>query len=173
MRWLGDGPYRVWKNRIHDVNFNVWEKDYNNTITGESFNNLVYPEFKGYHANVNWVRLETTESAFDILVETPNIFTQVFTPESPQQNRGGTVPPFPDADISFLYEIPAIGTKFKQGFLIPIAFCDRYYGRNRYSFTSNKFTLSRNIDRCFCDSFRKFIIHQKISPFSPLISPQF
>jgi hypothetical protein len=114
MRWLGDGPYRVWKNRIHGVNFNVWEKDYNNTITGESFNNLVYPEFKGYHANVNWVRLETTESAFDILVETPNIFTQVFTPESPQQNRGGTVPPFPDADISFLFEIPAIGTKFKQ-----------------------------------------------------------
>jgi len=114
MQWLGDGPYRVWKNRIHGVNFNRWEKSYNNTITGESFNNLVYPEFKGYHANMNWVRFETSKSAFTILVETPNLYMQVFTPASPAENRGGTVPPFPDGDISFLYEIPAIGTKFKK-----------------------------------------------------------
>jgi hypothetical protein len=90
------------------------EKKYNKTITGESFNDLIYPEFKGYHADMNWVRLETTESPFTILLETPNIFMQIFTPDSPAENRGGTVPPFPDGDISFLYEIPAIGTKFKQ-----------------------------------------------------------
>jgi hypothetical protein len=114
MQWLGRGPYRVWKNRIHGANFNLWEKKYNKTITGESFNDLIYPEFKGYHADMNWVRLETTESPFTILLETPNIFMQIFTPDSPAENRGGTVPPFPDGDISFLYEIPAIGTKFKQ-----------------------------------------------------------
>ena len=113
MQWLGRGPYRVWKNRIHGTNFGVWEKEYNNTITGESFNNLIYPEFKGYHAGVNWLRLETTESPIHILVETPNIFVQVFTPDPPAEIVKENVPPFPDADISFLYEIPAIGTKFK------------------------------------------------------------
>ena len=114
MQWLGRGPYRVWKNRIHGTNFGVWKKDYNNTITGESFNNLIYPEFKGYHAGVNWMRLETTESPINILLETPNIFVQVFTPASPAEIVKENVPPFPDANISFLYEIPAIGTKFKN-----------------------------------------------------------
>lgn len=114
MKWFGNGPYRVWKNRIHGTNMGVWEKDYNNTITGESFNELIYPEFKGYHANVNWLRLETTETPFTILVETPNLYMQLFTPGAPQLVRGGTMPPFPEGDLSFLYEIPAIGTKFKQ-----------------------------------------------------------
>lgn len=115
MNWLGKGPYRVWKNRIHGTNFGMWEKEYNNTITGESFNDLVYPEFKGYHAHVNWVRFETSETPFTILVETPNIYMQIFTPDIPKEVRGGVYPPFPDGDISFLYEIPAIGTKFKKG----------------------------------------------------------
>jgi hypothetical protein len=39
---------------------------------------------------------------------------QVFKPGVPEKVRGGTMPPFPEGDISFLYEIPAIGTKFKQ-----------------------------------------------------------
>jgi hypothetical protein len=113
MQWLGNGPYHVWKNRIHGTNFGLWQKDYNNTITGESFNELIYPEFKGYHANINWVRFETTETPFTIFVETPNLFMQLFTPAAPKQVSGGTMPVFPNGDISFLYEIPAIGTKFK------------------------------------------------------------
>ena len=114
MQWLGKGPYRVWKNRIHGTNFGVWEKEYNNTITGESFKNLIYPEFKGYHANMNWVKFETTETPFTILVSTPNIFMQIFTPGTPREVKGDVMPIFPDGDISFLYEIPAIGTKFKR-----------------------------------------------------------
>ena len=43
MTWMGRGAYRVWKNRIAGTNYGVWHKDYNNTITGESFENLVYP----------------------------------------------------------------------------------------------------------------------------------
>ncbi|HZH71723.1 MAG TPA: glycoside hydrolase family 2 TIM barrel-domain containing protein [Mariniphaga sp.] len=112
--WMGRGPYRVWKNRIKGSIFGVWEKEYNNTITGESFNNLIYPEFKGYHGNLYWATLETTESPITIITETPNLFFQLYTPERPQHVAGGVYPPFPDGDLSFLYEIPAIGTKFKQ-----------------------------------------------------------
>lgn len=114
IKWMGRGPYRVWKNRLKGNNIGVWEKTYNNTITGESFNKLIYPEFKGYHGNLYWATLETTETPFTIISETPNLFMQLFTPDKPQHVAGGTYPPFPDADISFLYEIPAIGTKFQQ-----------------------------------------------------------
>lgn len=112
--WMGRGPYRVWKNRIKGSNFGVWEKKYNNTITGESFNELIYPEFKGYHGNLYWAKLETSESPITIISETPNLYFRLFTPAKPQVVRGGVYPPFPDGDLSFLYEIPAIGTKFQQ-----------------------------------------------------------
>jgi len=114
VKWMGRGPYRVWKNRLKGSNFGVWEKAYNNTITGESFNELVYPEFKGYHGNLYWATLQTTESDFTVISETPNLYFQLFTPAKPQFVAGGTYPPFPEGDISFLYEIPAIGTKFNQ-----------------------------------------------------------
>jgi hypothetical protein len=114
VKWMGSGPYRVWKNRITASNFGVWEKEYNNTITGESFNNLIYPEFKGYHGNLYWAKLETTESDFTVISESPNLYFQLFKPAEPKHVAGGTHPPFPEGDISFLYEIPAIGTKFKQ-----------------------------------------------------------
>jgi hypothetical protein len=114
VQWMGRGPYRVWKNRLKGSNFGVWEKAYNNTITGESFNELVYPEFKGYRGNLYWAKLETTESDFTVIAETPNLYFRIFTPAKPQQVAGGTYPPFPEGDISFLYDIPAIGTKFKQ-----------------------------------------------------------
>ena len=112
VRWMGRGPYRVWKNRMQGSTFGVWEKDYNNTITGESFNELIYPEFKGYHSNLYWVTFNTSESPFTVICGTPNIYLQLFKPGKPKFVAGGTFPPFPEGDISFLYEIPAIGTKF-------------------------------------------------------------
>lgn len=112
--WMGRGPYRVWKNRQKGSNIGVWEKQYNNTITGESFNNLIYPEFKGYHGNLYWAKLKTTESDFTIISETPNLYFQLFKPAKPEFVQGGVYPQFPDGDLSFLYEISAIGTKFKK-----------------------------------------------------------
>lgn len=114
IQWMGRGPYRVWKNRIKGTSKGVWQKDYNNTITGESFNELIYPEFKGYHANLYWAVLESTQSPVTIISETPNLFFQLYTPARPRYVLGGTYPYFADADISFLYEITPIGTKFKQ-----------------------------------------------------------
>lgn len=114
IQWMGRGPYRVWKNRLKGGTVGVWEKSYNNTITGETFDNLVYPEFKGYHANLYWAKLQTTEGNFTVATETPNLFFQLFTPAKPQHVAGGVYPPFPPGDLSFLYEIPAIGTKFKK-----------------------------------------------------------
>lgn len=108
MKWLGRGPYRVWKNRIPGTNYGIWHKDYNNTITGESYENLVYPEFKGYHANMYWATLESDATPFTIYSRNDGIFYHIFTPEEPAGRVKDTMPKFPDGDISFLLDIPAI-----------------------------------------------------------------
>ena len=111
IKWLGDGPYRVWKNRLKGVKFNVWEKEYNNSITGET---IIYPEFKGYYSNMYWLHLVNEEKPFTVYTTTENLFLRLYTPDDPSADPRYTRVEFPDGDISFLQGINAIGTKFKS-----------------------------------------------------------
>lgn len=110
MEWFGKGPYRVWRNRIRGANYGIWYKEYNNTITGADFENMIYPEFKGYHGNMYWSTLHTSESSFTAYSASDGVFMRIFTPEEPEDNKTNwsANPEFPEGDISFLYEIPAI-----------------------------------------------------------------
>ncbi|MDR0765594.1 MAG: beta-galactosidase [Odoribacteraceae bacterium] len=108
MTWLGRGPYRVWKNRIKGTRHGLWTKDYNNTMTGASFENLVYPEFKGYHAGVYWATIGTDEGDFSVTSGSDGLFLRVFTPAQPAVSRDRALPPFPPGDLSFLYDIPGM-----------------------------------------------------------------
>jgi hypothetical protein len=107
--WLGRGPYRVWKNRLRGVTTDVWTKDYNDTATGRT--GFTYPEFKGYHANLYWGSLHTTEGTFTIVSAQENVFLRLFTPAQPADS-GTAAAPFPGGNISLLDAIPAIGNKF-------------------------------------------------------------
>ncbi|WP_321286022.1 glycoside hydrolase family 2 TIM barrel-domain containing protein [uncultured Sunxiuqinia sp.] len=112
MKWLGDGPYRVYKNRMKGVNFGLWEKEYNNTITGES--GFIYPEFKGYHANTYWAEIKGKNApGFTVYVETNDIFLRMLTPDAPAAPARTKID-YPAGDISFLHGINAIGSKFKN-----------------------------------------------------------
>jgi hypothetical protein len=112
MKYLGRGPYRVWKNRLKGNQLGVWEKAYNNTITGEAWK---YPEFKGWHAEVNWVKLQNKESDFTVYTGQPNIYLQMLQPARPKASpNNNTYPPFPDGSIGFMHAIDAIGTKFNR-----------------------------------------------------------
>lgn len=71
MRWLGQGPCRVWKNRLAGGTFGVWENRYNDTITGHA--GWVYPEFKGYYQAVRWLQLQTTEGPITAVLHTDNV----------------------------------------------------------------------------------------------------
>lgn len=109
MKWLGRGPYRVWKNRIKGVPFGLYHKDYNNTVTGESWN---YPEFKGYHSDFYWVTIENKEIPFTVVSGSADIFLRMFSPQKPKVlSRNNVFPAFPTGDISFLHGITPIGTK--------------------------------------------------------------
>lgn len=111
IKWLGRGPYRVWKNRLKGLKYGVWQKEYNNTITGETWD---YPEFKGYHAEVNWVVIENKESPFTVFTNEKDTYLQIYHPAKEQGalENNNVEPPFPTGDIGFLQGISAIGTKF-------------------------------------------------------------
>lgn len=112
MRWMGRGPYRVWKNRMKGQQFGVWEKAYNNTITGETWD---YPEFKGWHSELYWVKLKNKESDFTIYTDRPGIFLEMGQPEQPKgASNNNTSPLFPEGNIGFMNAISPIGTKFQR-----------------------------------------------------------
>jgi hypothetical protein len=111
MKWRGQGPYRVWKNRLQGTQLGIWEKKYNNTITGESWD---YPEFKGWHAGLYWVQIQNKEAPFVVYTGSKNIFLQMLQPQRPQAAPNDyTHPAFPQGSIGFMHAISAIGTKFQ------------------------------------------------------------
>ncbi|MEX8546950.1 MAG: glycoside hydrolase family 2 TIM barrel-domain containing protein [Mucilaginibacter sp.] len=111
MKWLGRGPYRVWKNRLRGQLFGVFHKDYNNSTTGETWK---YPEFKGYHAEINWVVIENKEAPITVYTDDKNIFLQMYQPSRANGATDKVMPPMPTGGIGFLNGISAMGTKFQE-----------------------------------------------------------
>ncbi|MEZ5071939.1 MAG: glycoside hydrolase family 2 TIM barrel-domain containing protein [Bacteroidales bacterium] len=112
VRYLGKGPYRVWKNRMEGGTFGLWEKSYNNTITGHS--GFDYPEFKGYYANLYWAEIsQSSHPVFRVFSGTDDLFLRLFAPEEAPQPALTSLA-HPPGDLSFLLGIPAIGTKFRE-----------------------------------------------------------
>jgi hypothetical protein len=109
--WLGDGPYRVWRNRLKGPTLGVWETAYNTTETG--YKDWIYPEFAGYFANVRWLKLTTTEGTLTLMVPDEKTFVRIGTPKFPEAKLSGkTMVNFPPGNFAVLRDIPPIGTKF-------------------------------------------------------------
>lgn len=123
VRWLGRGPYRVWRNRLEGQQFGTWSLAYNNTVTGQynSTEPPLYPEFKGYRSDMRWLEIYhqgKVQMRFTSL--TDGLYFRLFTPEEAVDQTPGemggmdegkrkqerTMVKFPDGDISFLLSIP-------------------------------------------------------------------
>ena len=104
-RWLGAGPYRVWQNRIHGTQYNIWENDYNDPIPGETF---TYPEFKGYFGSVSWMSIRTKEGTISLTNETPDSYIGVY---QPRDGRDRLLYTLPESGISVLNVIPPVRNK--------------------------------------------------------------
>jgi hypothetical protein len=110
--YMGNGPYRVWKNRMKGNRFGVWNKAYNNTETGEA--PWVYPEFKGYHSNFYGGYFFTKNNRFTVATETEDLFLRLFTPAWKTDQWHNYEPLFPSGDISFMQGISSIGSKTQR-----------------------------------------------------------
>ncbi len=131
MKWLGDGPYRVWRNRMKGTKFQVWENDYNNTVTGES--GFVYPEFKGFFSSLYWAKVKgRNNNGFTVYCNSENTFLRMLTPQQPKEDPNHRVSvDFPEGNISFVKNIPAIGTKFQTGDKMgPQGNSENYFGND-------------------------------------------
>jgi hypothetical protein len=111
-RWLGKGPSRQWKNRMAGTPVNVWQNIYNNTHTG--YSPVVYPEFKGYYGEVNWMELSTVEGKLYIASKDSGLFVRLFDFYA-LSAAAKPHPEIPLGNISFLDAIPPIGTKLATG----------------------------------------------------------
>ncbi len=115
MRWLGQGPYRVWKNRLEGQEVGVYHKTVNDAIAGYRWSG--FPEFQGYHAQLHWAQLGTSELPITVTTGTPDLFLRVLTPPLPPtwvSTRASVFPSFPEGNISLLHGIGAIGNKFAE-----------------------------------------------------------
>ncbi len=106
MRWLGEGPYRVWKNRLHGTWLGVHEVTQFDQQPGETFR---YPESQGFFAGVRWARLDTQAGALLVQPGQPQGYLRVGTPRISHEN---TTVEFPAGDLSWLHAIAPIGEKF-------------------------------------------------------------
>ncbi len=110
MRWLGRGPYRVWKNRMQGGILDVYRNKYKDHIPGTTWD---FPEFRGYYRDWKWVVFETEDSDITIINVTDELFLGVYRP------KNGNIPAntmlnLPETGIALLHGIPAIGTKFQK-----------------------------------------------------------
>ncbi|MEJ5963119.1 glycoside hydrolase family 2 protein [Pedobacter immunditicola] len=111
--YMGKGPYKVWKNRMKGNQFGVFDKEYNESATGEApFN---YPEFKGYYSNLYWCTFIGKDQSFKVVTDQEDLFLRLFTPKKSKDTSWDNMSPtFPSGDISFMNGISAIGTKTQK-----------------------------------------------------------
>ncbi len=105
VRFLGEGPYRVWQNRLHGTRLEVWENDYNDPIPGETFE---YPEFKGYFAGWNWAAFDTGKGKIYISQIKPETYLGVYTP---RDGRDKLLYTLPETGIGVFDVVPAVRNK--------------------------------------------------------------
>jgi hypothetical protein len=133
-RWVGDGPFRVWKNRRDGVTLGVWENDF--PPSPADGRDGIHPEFNGFFSNVDWLQLDTEEGTITIVPENVS-FVQVLTPEFPSPELAGQAgTPVPQCGLGFLDAIPSLNSKFPTSrFSNP---------PNRTDLTNDEYTITVN-----------------------------
>lgn len=105
LRWWGQGPTRVWQNRLRGTWLGLHETVRSEQRPGETWN---YPEFRGCFAGVRDAELTTSGGILTITPSAAEIFLRLGTPRIDHPN---TTVEFPAGDLSLLHAIPAIGSK--------------------------------------------------------------
>jgi len=106
--WLGNGPYRVWQNRLKGGSIGRWDTPYNDSIPGLTWD---FPEFKGWFSNWRWMAFTTTEGRFALLNGGGQPYVGVY---APRDGKNNPVLVLPRLGLGVYQAITGIGTKNSQ-----------------------------------------------------------
>ncbi|MES1263170.1 MAG: hypothetical protein ABUL69_02360, partial [Peristeroidobacter soli] len=131
-RWVGAGPYRIWKNRIAGTQFGLHEAKYSRSTPGVTYE---YPEFEGFFGAWNWLELETKQGRAVIRNGSQVPYFGLYQPTPGEQ----PILELPKLGWSFLHAVPPIGTKFALPDVLgpqsqPSRFADPIEGEVKISF---------------------------------------
>ena len=109
LRWVGQGPWPVWKNRLAGNRLGLWRSS--GPTAGRTAGERL---LGGCYAGVRWATLSGAGRNLTILLAAePGTFLQVSQPP-PHADPGHAVAPLPDTTLAVLHAIPGIGSKFHR-----------------------------------------------------------
>jgi hypothetical protein len=104
-RWVGEGPHRIWKNRLAGTAFGLHDANYSRSTPGVSYE---YPEFEGFFGAWDWLELRTRGGQVTIRNRSSIPYFGLYAPTPGEK----PILELPDLGWSFLHAVPPIGTKF-------------------------------------------------------------
>lgn len=109
-RWLGEGPYRVYKNRKQGTTMNVWSVEKKVNDPGTIYN---FPEFEGYFGKWHWAQLQLSNKRTLAMATKEELFLGILKPNSGKEPKNAVIH-YPTEDgIYFFNYISPIGEKWK------------------------------------------------------------
>lgn len=104
--WIGQGPERVWANRLRGTRFGSFENTFRKNRPGIDYD---YPHRAGFYAGVRQAAIRTKAGTLVVICHQDDTFIRLGTNDEGKHIKLT----WPEGDFSVLHAIPAIGTKFQ------------------------------------------------------------
>ncbi len=109
-RWLGAGPYRIYKNRNKGTTLNVWNIKNRINIPGEVYE---FPEFEGYFGDWYWAQLNLlNDQTLGMMAE--NLYLGLLKPNAGEDPKNAAIHYPEQSGVYFFNCISPIGEKWKK-----------------------------------------------------------
>lgn len=105
--WVGQGPERVWANRLRGAGFGLFDRKFAKLRPGVDYD---YPQCPGFYAGVHQAALRTKSGTLHMACHQDGTFVRVGTNDEGNPVRTN----WPAGNFSILHAIPAIGNKFQR-----------------------------------------------------------
>jgi hypothetical protein len=110
-RWLGEGPTRIWKNRVEGGIYNVHAVEKKTNIPGEIYNQ---PEFEGCFAPWKWAVFHMEDNVSVGFQNNSDVILGVLNPVNGENAKMASWKYPKREGFYFFNAIPAVGSKWKR-----------------------------------------------------------